>query len=176
MESSLKMSANICKYMQICMKKRWARRCPALRLVANPTWAHACFELESANTTLIQKTNSLENVQACGAISLLSRQSELVRKRCTATHVGVGFEHSDHSVSYGESTGDVQRREENGEQGAHYLGDLYTESGQTSECSFSSVATPAIARVGSFFSHFSRSTRFSLLRTAPNRKFQQKTC
>ena len=35
-----------------------------------------------------------------------------------------------------------------------YLGDLYTESGQTSECSFSSVSTPPIARVGSFFSIF----------------------
>ena len=32
------------------------------------------------------------------------------------------------------------------------LGDLYTESGQTSQCSFSSVSTPPIARVGAFFS------------------------
>ena len=47
------------------------------------------------------------------------------------------------------------------------LGDLYTESRQTSQCSFSSVSTPPIARVGAFFSiHiFSRSTRFALLRT-----------
>ena len=33
-----------------------------------------------------------------------------------------------------------------------YLGDLYTESGQTLQCSFSSVSTPPIARVGAFFS------------------------
>ena len=33
-----------------------------------------------------------------------------------------------------------------------HLGDLYTESGQTSQCSFSSVSTPPIARVGAFFS------------------------
>ena len=32
------------------------------------------------------------------------------------------------------------------------LGDLYTESGQTLQCSFSSVSTPPIARVGAFFS------------------------
>ena len=35
-----------------------------------------------------------------------------------------------------------------------YLGDLYTESGQTLQCSFSSVSTPPIARVGAFFSIF----------------------
>ena len=34
------------------------------------------------------------------------------------------------------------------------LGDLYTESGQTLQCSFSSVSTPPIARVGAFFSIF----------------------
>ena len=34
------------------------------------------------------------------------------------------------------------------------LGDLYTESGQTSQCSFSSVSTPPIARVGAFFQIF----------------------
>ena len=34
------------------------------------------------------------------------------------------------------------------------LGDLYTESGQTSQCSFSSVSTPPIARVGSFSPFF----------------------
>ena len=33
-------------------------------------------------------------------------------------------------------------------------GDLYTESGQTLQCSFSSVSTPPIARVGAFFSIF----------------------
>ena len=55
------------------------------------------------------------------------------------------------------------------------LGGLYTKSGQTSECSFSSVSTPPIARVGSLKKHFSRSTRFSLLRTAPNPEFQQKS-
>ena len=37
--------------------------------------------------------------------------------------------------------------------GSH-LGDLYKESGQTSQCSFSSVSTPPIARVGAFFSIF----------------------
>ena len=33
---------------------------------------------------------------------------------------------------------------------SEYLGDLYTESCQTSKCSFSSVSTPPIARVGAF--------------------------
>ena len=36
----------------------------------------------------------------------------------------------------------------------HHLGDMYTESGQTLQCSFSSVSTPPIARVGAFFSIF----------------------
>ena len=34
------------------------------------------------------------------------------------------------------------------------LGDLYTESGQTSQCSISSVSTPPTARVGAFFNIF----------------------
>ena len=34
------------------------------------------------------------------------------------------------------------------------LGDLYTESGQTLQGSFSAVSTPLIARLGSFFSIF----------------------
>ena len=47
------------------------------------------------------------------------------------------------------------------------LGDLHTESGQTSQCSFSAVSTLPIARRGLRFSSFldQDSTRFSFLRT-----------
>ena len=38
--------------------------------------------------------------------------------------------------------------------GCPHLGDLYAESGQTLQCSFSSVSTPPIARGGAFFSIF----------------------
>ena len=37
---------------------------------------------------------------------------------------------------------------------SYHLGDLYTESGQTLQGSFSAVSTPLIVRVGSFFSVF----------------------
>ena len=53
-------------------------------------------------------------------------------------------------------------------------GEPEVQAGQTSEGSFSAVSTATIARVGAFFSDFSRSTRFSPLRTALNPKFQQK--
>ena len=74
--------------------------------------------------------------------------------RINSTHVSIGF-----SLKF------VKRN----------LEDLYTESGQTLQCSLSSVSTPPIARVDSFFSikKFSKSTRVSLLRTATNSKIQQ---
>ena len=54
-------------------------------------------------------------------------------------------------------------------------GDLYTESGQTPQCSLSAVSRPLTdSESRRIFQHFARSARFSLLRTAPNRKFQKK--
>ena len=51
-----------------------------------------------------------------------------------------------------------------------HLGDLYTESGQTLQCSFSSVSTPPIARVGAFiYKIFTPSHRYES-------KISAKTC
>ena len=50
---------------------------------------------------------------------------------------------------------------------------LGSENDPTLEGSFSSVSKPIFATKYSFFKHFSRSTRFTHLRTAPNSKYSQ---
>merc|ERR1711904_283738 len=55
-----------------------------------------------------------------------------------------------------------------------YMGDLYTETGQTSECSFSSVSTPPIARVGACFSTFRELQDFHAFAPLRTQNFSKK--